>query len=90
MPLKRNDDQRPFLCYGVSRFHALLFVFVPIYTIGVSDWCVGFIIFTVSQGLCLSIVFQLGYCRTYAIPVAMWRPLSWRHEWAVQPDQDAG
>ena len=61
MPLKKMTVSDHFVFWGFKLFHAFLFVFVPIYYIGFSDWMVGFIIFTCVAGFVLSIVFQLAH-----------------------------
>ena len=84
MPLKKMTLSDHFVFWGFKLFHAFLFVFVPIYTIGFSDWLVGFIVFTCVAGFVLSIVFQLAHTVEHtAFPVANVETGKLDDEWAV-------
>ena len=47
--------------WGFKFIHLALFVAIPIYTLGVIPWLIGFLIFGTSTGVFLSVVFQLAH-----------------------------
>ncbi len=61
MPLKKMTIGDHLVFWGFKLFHAFLFVALPIYMIGFTDWVIGFIIFTCVAGFVLSLVFQLAH-----------------------------
>jgi linoleoyl-CoA desaturase len=52
-------DQLSF--WGFKALHLGLFVILPIYTIGFLPWLVGFLVYTCTAGILLSIVFQMAH-----------------------------
>src|ERR1700744_5447122 len=84
MPLKKMTTADHFVFWGFKAFHALLFVVLPIYKLGFSDWLIGFVIFTCVAGLVLSLVFQLAHTVEHtAFPSANVDPNKLEDEWAV-------
>lgn len=61
MPLKKMQlsDHISFWVFKVV--HLILFVAIPIYTVGFTPWLVGFLIYGLFAGFVLSIVFQLAH-----------------------------
>lgn len=61
IPLKKMDwkDHFDFWFYKVVFY--IMFIVVPIITLGFTEWIIGFFIFTMVAGLILSIVFQLAH-----------------------------
>lgn len=47
--------------WGFKIFHLILFMGIPVYTLGFMDWLIGFLVFTTFAGFVLSIVFQLAH-----------------------------
>jgi linoleoyl-CoA desaturase len=84
LPLKRMTVADHFVFWGFKVFHALLFVVLPIYMIGFSDWVIGFVIFTCVAGFVLSLVFQLAHTVEHtAFPTADIETGKLEDEWAV-------
>ncbi|MEJ0106978.1 MAG: hypothetical protein WDO19_32520 [Bacteroidota bacterium] len=47
--------------WSFKMFHLFLFVVIPIYFVGFSEWLVGFLVSGLFAGLVLSLVFQLAH-----------------------------
>ncbi|MFY8127155.1 MAG: fatty acid desaturase family protein [Chitinophagaceae bacterium] len=60
-PLKQMSIKQHIMFWVVKIYHALVFIVVPIYTVGWASWLVGFLIVTLFAGFILSIVFQLAH-----------------------------
>jgi linoleoyl-CoA desaturase len=61
MPLKKMSLADHLVFWGFKALYLLMFVLVPIYTIGFVAWLVGFLTFSIVTGLVISIVFQLAH-----------------------------
>ncbi|HEV3324251.1 MAG TPA: acyl-CoA desaturase [Puia sp.] len=84
MPLKKMAVADHFIFWGFKVVHAFLFVVLPIYKLGFSDWVIGFVIFTCVAGFVLSLVFQLAHTVEHtAFPVANVDTNKLEDEWAV-------
>ncbi len=84
MPLKKMHLQDHLVFWGFKLFHAFLFVCLPIYMVGFTDWLISFVIFTCVAGFVLSLVFQLAHTVEHtAFPVANKETGKLEDEWAV-------
>src|SRR5882672_12710791 len=84
MALKKMTLSDHLVFWGFKLFHAFLFVALPIYMIGFTDWVIGFVIFTCVAGFVLSLVFQLAHTVEHtAFPVANVETGKLEDEWAV-------
>jgi linoleoyl-CoA desaturase len=84
MPLKKMTISDHFVFWGFKLFHAFLFVGLPIYMVGFTDWLISFVIFTCVAGFVLSIVFQLAHTVEHtAFPVANMETGKLDDEWAI-------
>ncbi len=61
MPIKKMSTKDHFVFWGFKVLNLVLFVVLPIYTVGFTTWLIGFSIFTILAGLVISIVFQLAH-----------------------------
>jgi linoleoyl-CoA desaturase len=61
MQLKKMALSDHLVFWGFKLFHAFLFVGLPIYMVGFTDWLISFMIVTLVAGFVLSIVFQLAH-----------------------------
>jgi linoleoyl-CoA desaturase len=84
MPLKKMTLSDHFVFWGFKLFHAFLFIGLPIYMVGFTDWLISFVIFTCVAGFVLSLVFQLAHTvEQTAFPVANVQTGKLEDEWAV-------
>jgi linoleoyl-CoA desaturase len=84
MPLKKMNVSDHVVFWGFKLFHAFLFLAIPIYMVGFTDWLIGFTIFTCVAGFVLSLVFQLAHTVEHtAFPVANVETNKLEDEWAV-------
>jgi linoleoyl-CoA desaturase len=84
MPLKKMTLSDHFVFWGFKLFHAFLFIGLPIYMVGFTDWLISFVIFTCVAGFVLSLVFQLAHTVEHtAFPVANVQTGKMDDEWAV-------
>jgi linoleoyl-CoA desaturase len=60
-PLKKMSTGDHISFWSFKILHAVLFVALPIYTLGFSTWIVGFLLYGLFAGFVLSIVFQLAH-----------------------------
>ncbi|EON75160.1 Linoleoyl-CoA desaturase [Lunatimonas lonarensis] len=70
--------------WGYKAIHALLFLVLPIYTLGFNTWIVGFLVFSIATGIFLSLVFQLAHSleeTTFPLPDQGTNQLE--NDWAV-------
>ena len=82
MPLKKMNFQDHVSFWAFKVFHALMFVALPIYTVGFVPWVVGFMLYGMFAGLVLSIVFQLALTvQETHFPVAVENKIE--DEWAI-------
>jgi len=61
VPLKKMKPKDHIEFWGFKAFHFLMFVIVPIYTVGFLPWLLGFGVYVTFAGVVLSIVFQLAH-----------------------------
>ena len=63
MPLKKMTLSDHLVFWGFKLFHAFLFIVLPIYMIGFTDWLIGFVIFTCVGRLCIESCIPVGTYR---------------------------
>lgn len=61
MPIKKMSAGEHFSFWGFKALHLILFVVIPIYTVGFKFWLIGFLTYGLFAGIVLSIVFQLAH-----------------------------
>lgn len=61
VPLKKLSVTDHFIFWSFKAFHFILYVVLPIYTVGFWPWLIGFLFYTSSSGIILSLVFQLAH-----------------------------
>ncbi len=61
MPIKKMSLTDHLVFWGFKILYIFLFIALPIYTIGVIGWLVGFLVTTLFAGFIISIVFQLAH-----------------------------
>jgi len=61
MPIKKMSIADHVIFWSSKLFYYFVFVALPIYTVGLTEWIIGFSIFAVVTGFVLSIVFQLAH-----------------------------
>lgn len=84
MPLKKMKISDHIVFWGFKLFHAFLFVGLPIYKVGLTDWIIGFLILSCIAGFVLSLVFQLAHTvEQTAFPVANPETGKMEDEWAI-------
>jgi linoleoyl-CoA desaturase len=84
MPLKKMNLSDHFVFWGFKLIHAFLFIGLPIYMVGFTDWLISFVIFTCVAGFVLSLVFQLAHTVEHtAFPVPNVETGRLEDEWAV-------
>jgi linoleoyl-CoA desaturase len=84
MALKKMSLTDHFVFWGFKVVHVFLFVLLPIYKVGFSDWVIGFVIFTCVAGFVLSLVFQLAHTVEHtAFPTANVETGKMEDEWAI-------
>ena len=84
MQLKKMSISDHFVFWGFKLVHAFLFIGLPIYMVGFTDWLIGFVVFTCVAGLVLSLVFQLAHTVEHtAFPVANIETNRLDDEWAI-------
>jgi len=84
MPLKKMAISDHLVFWGFKLFHAFLFIGLPIYMVGFTDWLVSFVIFTCVAGFVLSIVFQLAHTvEQTSFPLANVETGRLEDEWAI-------
>ncbi|SMB97602.1 Linoleoyl-CoA desaturase [Hymenobacter roseosalivarius DSM 11622] len=66
MPIKKMTATDQSVFWGFKVIHLLLFMALPIYTVGFVSWLVGFVIFAAVAGFTLSLVFQLAHTVEHA------------------------
>jgi linoleoyl-CoA desaturase len=83
-PLKKMKLKDHFVFWGFKLFNLFLFVGLPIYMVGFTNWLISFAIFTCFAGLVLSLVFQLAHTVEHtAFPVPDVESGKLEDEWAV-------
>lgn len=61
VPLKKLSRTDHFIFWAFKAFHCVFFVVLPIYMVGFLPWLMGFMFYTTSSGIILSLVFQLAH-----------------------------
>lgn len=61
MPIGKMKWTDHLTFWGFKILHLGLFVALPIYTMGFTTWLIGFLVYTFSAGLILSVVFQMAH-----------------------------
>jgi linoleoyl-CoA desaturase len=61
MPLKKMSVTDHVIFWSFKIFYLILFIAIPIYTVGFTAWLVGFLVFSLLAGFVISIVFQLAH-----------------------------
>lgn len=61
VPLKKLKTKDHILFWAFKVFHFILYVTLPILLVGFWPWLIGFLVYTFSSGLILSLVFQLAH-----------------------------
>ncbi len=60
-PLQKMEWTDHLSFWGFKALHLFLFVAMPIYVLGLMPWLLGFLVYGVSTGIFLSVVFQLAH-----------------------------
>lgn len=61
MPIQKMTWKDHVSFWGFKLTHLILFIFIPIYFVGVIPWLIGFLVFGFATGIFLSTVFQLAH-----------------------------
>jgi linoleoyl-CoA desaturase len=61
MPIKKMSLADHIIFWAFKLFYIIVFIVVPIYTVGLVELIIGFLIFSLVAGFVLSIVFQLAH-----------------------------
>ncbi len=61
MPLKKMTATDHIIFWSFKIFYLVVFIALPVYTVGFVSWLVGFLIFSLVAGFVISIVFQLAH-----------------------------
>lgn len=61
MPIKKMKTSEHISFWGFKLLHIVLFGVLPIYTLGFTNWLIGFLIYGAFAGIVLSLVFQLAH-----------------------------
>jgi len=61
MPLKKMSLTDHIIFWAFKIFYFFIFLVLPVYTVGLVEWLIGFSIFALVAGFVLSIVFQLAH-----------------------------
>jgi len=73
-----------FIFWGFKFLNLFLFVGLPVYRVGFSNWLTGFLIFTCFAGLVLSLVFQLAHTVEHtSFPMPGQNTNQMEDEWAI-------
>lgn len=84
IPLKKMTWKDEFAFWGFKVLHILLFIVIPIVTIGVGKWAIGFVVYALFAGFVLSIVFQLAHTVEHThFPVPNEETNKIDDEWAI-------
>ncbi len=61
VPLKKLKIKDHILFWFFKLLHVILYIALPIYLVGLWPWVVGFLVYSFSSGVILSLVFQLAH-----------------------------
>jgi linoleoyl-CoA desaturase len=84
VPLKKMSTSDHISFWSFKVLHLILFVALPIYTVGFMPWLIGFLVSGLFAGFVLSIVFQLAHTVEHThFPVANPDTGKMEDEWAI-------
>ena len=84
MPLKKMKVSDHIEFWGYKVLHLVFFAALPIYTVGLLPWALGFLVYGLVAGFVMSIVFQLAHTvRETQFPVAEATTNKMEDEWAI-------
>lgn len=84
VPLKKMSTSDHITFWSFKVLHLVLFVALPIYTVGFMPWLIGFLVSGLFAGFVLSIVFQLAHTVEHThFPVADPETGKMEDEWAI-------
>lgn len=84
VPLKKLKVRDHIIFWSFKLFHLVLYVLLPIYTVGFWPWLIGFLLYTFSCGIILSLVFQLAHViEETSFPDPMQPANKMEDEWAL-------
>jgi len=84
VPIKKLDIKDHIIFWGFKVLHFGMYVLLPIYLCGVLPWAIGFVVYTFTTGVVLSIVFQLAHTvEETSFPKAIQPINKMEDEWAV-------
>jgi linoleoyl-CoA desaturase len=84
MPLKKMSTKDHIVFWGFKVLNLILFVGLPLYTVGFTSWLIGFLVFGLVAGLTISIVFQLAHTVEHThFPVPHEETGRLEDEWAI-------
>lgn len=84
MPIKKMTLKDHLVFWGFKLFYLIMYVVVPIYFVGLGAWAIGFVVYAVTSGLVLSIVFQLAHSiEETAFPEVIASDNKMPDEWAI-------
>lgn len=61
IPIRKMKAADHLTFWGFKSLHLMLFVLLPIYMLGFKAWILGFLMYSITSGFVLSIVFQLAH-----------------------------
>ena len=84
VPIKKLSTLDHILFWGFKLFYIGVYIALPIYMVGFTPWLIGFLLYTCTSGLVLSIVFQLAHTvEETAFPQAVMPANKIEDEWAL-------
>ncbi len=84
IPLKKMNGYDHIVFWSFKLINIILFVIIPIYTLGFANWGIGYLIYGFFAGFVLSIVFQLAHTvEDTHFPVASVENNQMEDEWAI-------
>lgn len=84
VPIRKMKITDHLIFWGFKMMHIVAFILLPIYMVGFNTWIIGFLIYSVTSGLILSIVFQLAHTvEETAFPLPVQPVNKIQDEWAL-------
>jgi linoleoyl-CoA desaturase len=84
VPLKKLSTTDHIIFWAFKAFHLALYIILPIITVGFVPWLTGFMVYSFSAGLILTIVFQLAHViEETSFPEAVQPANKIEDEWAL-------
>ncbi len=84
VPLKKLSISDHMLFWAFKLLHFGMYVVLPIYLCGFTPWLIGFLVYTATSGVVLSIVFQLAHTvEETSFPEAIQPANKMDDEWAI-------